>query len=93
MTQLKNKIFNNKTRYFWVELNTNNLDILYLCFDTVLKESFFISFSGFKLDLDEYDFVQAVDYFSSEIGYTLNSDKNLKFSDSNNPDSILLIFR
>ena len=64
---------------------------MYLCFDTVLKESFYVSFSGFKLDFDEYDFVQAVDYFSSEIGYELNSDKNLKFSDSNNPDSILLI--
>ncbi len=91
LAQLKTKISNNKTRYFWTELNTNNLDILYLCFDTILKESFFISFSGFKLDLDEYDFVQAVDYFSSEIGYNLNSDKNLKFSDSNNPDSVLLI--
>jgi len=91
LAQLKTKIANNKTRYFWTELNTNNLDMLYLCFDTVLKESFYVSFSGFKIDFDEYDFVQAVDYFSSEIGYELNSDKNLKFSNSNNPDSILLI--
>ena len=91
LTQLKAKLIGNKSRYFWVELNTNNYDILYLCFDTILFESFYISFSGFKLDLDEFDFEQAVNYFSSQIGYTLNSDKNLKFADSNNPDSVLLL--
>lgn len=91
LTQLKAKLSGNKFRYFWVELNTNNYDVLYLCFDTILSESFYISFSGFKLDLDEFDFVQAVDYFSSGIGYTLNSDKNLKFENSNNPDSIMLL--
>lgn len=91
LAQLKAKLQSNKSRYFWVELNTSSYDILYLCFDTILSESFYISFSGFKLDLDEFDFVQAVDYFSSEVGYIFNSDKNLKFSDGNNPDSVLLL--
>jgi len=91
LVQLKEKLTANKTRYFWTELNTNHGNVIYLCFDTVSKESFYISYSQFKLDLDEFDFVQAVDYFSSQIGYVLNSNKNFIFADSNNPDSIMLM--
>jgi len=91
MNQLKSKLTNCKTRYFFAELITNHDSIIYICFDTLLKESFYISFSQFKLDLDEFDLVQAIDYFSAETGYVLNSEKNLKCVDSNNPDSIMLL--
>ena len=62
-----------------------------MCFDKVLQESFYICFSEFKLDLDEYDLIQGVSYFSKAIGYKFNQENNIKFDDANNPDSVLLI--
>lgn len=91
LAQLKSKLSTHKTRYYYVELKTNHSDIISICFDTLLKESFYICFSDFKLDLDEYDFVQALSYFSNGVGYKFNSEKTIKLSDNNNSDSVLLI--
>jgi hypothetical protein len=88
---LKKKLFAHQSRYFFVELKTNHLNLILLCFDKVLQESFYICFSEFKLDLDEYDLIQGVSYFSKTIGYKFNQENNIKFDDANNPDSVLLI--
>ena len=91
LVQLKQKLLVHKSRYFYVELTANHINTIFICFDVQLKEMFYICFSNFVLDLDEYDFVQAVSHFSAETGYGFNSDKVIMLTDANNPDSILLM--